>query len=88
MLTETPRGGVDSRTHFGVSRVVPLSMGRSSDAPGTSSKTQADRGHAPLPYRFSARIQTGLTVETHILGQATRRPTSARRKGTRHVTRP
>lgn len=34
MLTETPRGGVDSRTHVGVSREHPPSIARSSIAPG------------------------------------------------------
>lgn len=37
MLTEAPRGGVDSRTHIGVSRVSGPSMSRSSTAPGASS---------------------------------------------------
>ncbi len=88
MLTEAPRGGVNSRTPFGVSRKQPPSMARSSSAPGTSSSTPEDRGTLPLPRRATARPQTGLTAETRILGPASRRPTPIVMKGARHVTRP
>lgn len=88
MLTETPRGGVDSRTDIGVSREQPLSMTRSSSAPGTSSSIPEDRGTLRLPRRATARPQTGLPVETRILGLAVRRPTPTVTKGARHVTRP
>lgn len=88
MLTETPRGGVDSRTHVGVSSEYPLSMARSSVAPGPSESTLADRGHVPLPHRATARPQTGLTVEARVLGQAICWPTRTVTKGARHVTRP
>lgn len=74
MLTETPRGGVDSRTHVGVSREHPPSIARSSIAPGPSQSTPADRGHLPLPRRAAARTRTGLTDETR---------TSARRPACR-----
>ncbi len=88
MLTETPRGGADSRTHIGVSREHPLSMTRSSTAPGSYVSTPEDRGHAPLPRRATARPQTGLNVEPRTLGQVTRRPTVTVMRGARHVTRP
>lgn len=88
MLTETPRGGVDSRTHLGVSHEHPLSMARSSSAPGPSESTPEDRGHVPLPHRATARPQTGLIAETRVLDQATCRPTLTVTKGARHVTRP
>lgn len=88
MLTETPRGGADSCTHIGVSREHPLSMDRSSNAPGTSSSTSEDRGTLPLPRGAQARSLTGLPAETHIFGLAIRRPTLSAMKGARHVTHP
>lgn len=88
MLTKTPRGGVDSCTHIGVSHEHPLSMARSSNAPGTSSSTLEDRGTLPLLRRATARSLTGLPAETRILGLSARRPALSSMKGARHVTRP
>jgi len=88
MLTETPRGGVDSRTHVGVSRELSHSMARLSVAPGPSELTPEDRGHTPSPRRVTARTQTGLYGQTRVLGQASCRPTLTVTKGARHVTRP
>lgn len=88
MLTETPRGGADSRTHVGVSREVPLSMARLSFAPGPSGSTPVDRGHVPLPRRATARLQTGLIEETSVLGPASCQPTTVVTNGARHVMRP
>lgn len=88
MLTETPRGGVDSRTHISVSRELPLSMARLSVASDPSESTPEGRGHTPLPRRATAHTQTGLTAETSVLGQASCRPTLTVTKGARHVTRP
>ncbi|MBB3159501.1 hypothetical protein FHS07_003236 [Microbacterium proteolyticum] len=88
MLTETPRGGVDSRTNVGVSREHPLSMARSSITPGPSQATPADRGHMPLPHRATACTQTGLTNGARTFGSASRRPSPTVMEGARHVTRP
>lgn len=88
MLTETPRGGVDSRTHIGVSREQPLRMARSSSAPGTSTSTSEDRGTLPLPRRATAPHQTGFPAETRVFGLVACRPTTTVMKGARHVTRP
>lgn len=87
MITETPRSGADSCTHIGVSHEHPLSMDRSSKAPGTSSSTSEYRGTLPLPRRAMARSLTGLPAETRILGLAARQPTLSAMKGARHVTR-
>lgn len=88
MLTETPRGGVDSRTHIGVSRELRLSMTRLSSAPEVRSPTPEDRGTLPLPRRATARAQTGLSFATYVVGLAFRRLTIFTTKGARHVTRP
>ncbi len=88
MLTETPRAGMDSCTHIGVSHEHPLSMARSSNAPGTSSSTSEDRGTLPLPHRAPARLLTGLPAETRILGLSAGRLAFSSMKGARHVTRP
>lgn len=88
MLSETPRGGADSRTRIGVSRERTLSMTWSSAAPSTSPSTTEDRGHRPIPHRATARSQTGLIAETRVLGSASRRPPLTVMKGACRVTRP
>lgn len=88
MLSETPRGGADSRTHMGVSRGHVLNRARLSVAPGISLSTSADRAHPSIARRATACTHSSPTVGILAVGRATRPPASMRMKGARHVTRP